>query len=282
MTTITSTEDLEGQFRLAGVIDEGNRKIASLASHVEAGRFPRVPQALRDALSGRDIIDRIRREQLAPSVTPAQFLASAVTDLMSGQEPTDFVNRAADAWLNADRAGAAAEALAQAESDVVRRLPRRVTEALPELVAGLREQLEVTVDALRAAYAVIGDDVDLDSPDVTLVLEATASKRKAWQTVRDQSVHYRLLRTLQLSALTGSDAKPPGTTEWTLHGWRDVEATGVLELGELTGTGVPGADLARRNRIRAAVTRTDVWMPDLDQLSAAWDQMHTNLNRSNQ
>lgn len=269
MTTQTATIEAAGQADAER--DRDTRGTAPFNSLVRAGHYPVVPESVRHALAASDRIFTLRMELSAPSTTPGQFVQQATDELLAGKDLADFVRRASDAWLSADRRTAASQALVWVENSIQAQAKKVVADALPALLGGLRPELEDSVKQLLSAYAVLGD-VDLDNPDADVLLAMTKKTEKdAWGTVREQTQRYRRIRNCQRAALLASSISPIGRTPYSdRHTWEKVHDSGILDVSAPGTDGLPGRDLGKRGAVRAVVTRRDVWLPDVADATDAW------------
>lgn len=256
--------------------DRGPRE--AMLARLRAGAFPVVPPELATAV---DVLRRaVELEHEVMSAPPeeslGQFCRRVADDLLVGRPyPKDFAARAILASQAADRAAAVSLAAATVRTGLMDRFPAIVTAALPGLLAGLGAELDGLMSELRTADEAIGD---LNGTDPEAVAAATGAQRAAFLALGGLRRRYNTVRLAQRTALLASSVTVPGRTPWTVdadHGWgRVVFAVGVHEFSDVRGFGSLPGDVRSVEQLRALVAREDVWMPSVEELTAAWHELH--------
>lgn len=276
LTTIDRQEDIDGRH---GPVSAR----AGLFAGLRRGAFPVVPPALADAVAALDGLEEVGRAVLAPAANflgrpgaadgLGSFCEQVATNVLAGQPyPADFATAAYDAVVAHETLQAATIATERIRTRLEGALPAVVTEALPDLLGGLRSQLveEVMAELLPTVEA-LGD---LDIADAEAVAGATGQQRKALVALGELRSRYNLLRLAQRDAYQASDHTPPGATSLSVdHGWREVFATGIAEF---SGVGAQAAPPPKptTERLIAVARRSDVWLPDYADLVEAWTKLH--------
>ncbi len=236
------------------------------------GRYPVVPEALAAAVAALDDLDARQPQEAAPVVGLAAFNRESTEALLAGGTlGDDFATRAHQAQVAQDRQEAATRPLDIIRNKVEQALPRVVTDALPELLGGLRVELDDVMAGLAEADRRLGD---LDIGDPGAVAAATNDQRAALTELGNLRRRYRLVRTSQHDAYRASDTRAPGVTGLSVgHGWPQVAASGVTECSDVATLGLPDPDVSPAQRFRALAHRADVWLPGVAGLHVAWDAL---------
>lgn len=248
---------------------------AAFRAGLRADRYPVVPTAVTAALDARETLTELHRHLFDGVPRPAELTDGLLHALTTGQPAQDALDAAVDAHMDRERRNAAANLLRWASDGAEKHLRDTVRDALPEMLAGLRDQLEQSAEALRKAYRAAGD-LDINQPDPLLVAQATKAQQDALVTIAEETRKYRRIRTAQRDALAASSLPVPGDNPWRSRwSWRDLFATGVHEVQHPGTYGLPGEGRAPRLAVQAVVTRADMWLPDPDQMADAYEQLQS-------
>lgn len=262
-TTITHSYDDEDQRNLIA-------PAAAFRAGIRAGRYPTVPGAVQAALDARENLERGRTQLYTDLPERAALPARLLTAVVAGEPVEDALRSAVEIHLEHDRRSYADSLLRLAAEQSETALRDTIAEAMPGILAGLRVQLEETAETLRAAYRDVGA-LDVHQPDPLEVAQATKKQQTALVTIAEGTRRYRRIRLAQRDALTASSLPIPGYHDRRAsYGWKDVFATGVHEVKTPGTGGLPGAGQAPRSATRTVVTRDDLWLPDPDDLTAAY------------
>jgi len=147
-----------------------------------------------------------------------------------------------------------------------------VAEALPKLLAGLRQELNPLLTAARNACTALGG---LPMEDATAVAGATSAQRNALLELGPLAARYERLRLAQLAAMAacgvgvpgvgGSDAsRLPGDETWQEYVGRQLHEFRQPDGGHTEPTGLAGPV-----RLCRVAQRKDVWLPDREELERA-------------
>lgn len=256
----------------SGVATPNGARPAFLAS-VRHGRYPVVPDALAVAIAALEGADDLEREVLsAPPEGLGPFCQRVADDVLAGRGyPQDFAAAAFDAQQAASKIDAQSVAAQAVRQQLGQRFPSVVSAALPVLLDGLRGRLGETVTGLREVVQALGD---LDVADPDAVAAASDKQRAALLRFNELRKAYNVVRVGQRTALEASGITPPGVTRWSYgHGWAQVFASGVHEFSDVRRKGLPGP-VRPAERFRGLAHRGDVWLPDVEELSDAWDRLH--------
>lgn len=247
--------------------------LAGFRAGVRRGAYPVVPDSVTAALSVADRVEQLQRELRAGMVETNALERSLEQRLLAGEPAEETLFAIADAELDNERRGRAVQRLGTLEPRLRDATRSVIREALPEILGGLRAELDDVVTTLRKAYADAGD-LDVHQPDPMLVAQAGDAQRAAVVTIAEASQRYRRLRRAQRDALAASDLPVPGDSPWRASwGWSHVFETGVHEVSAPNLTGLPGAGLPKRAAVRAVVERRDVWLPGPDELADAFERL---------
>jgi hypothetical protein len=240
---------------------------------LRAGRYPAVPETVAAAVAARDNLEKARQAVYSGSRDTDALADQLLAALRDGDDLAAALGAAVDGDLDRQRRDAAFGIIRIALARSDRFLRDTITDALPEIFAGLRPVFEKNVDQLRKAYADAGD-LDIHQPDPLLVAQATAKQQRALITIAEETRTYRRIRTAQTNALRASSLPVPGyhphRVTWT---WDGFFETGLHEVSDPDPRGLPGKDDAPRRAVHAVVTRQDVWLPDPDELAEAFDRL---------
>lgn len=268
MTTLTHDYDTSDERK------DGPLPLPGFLADLRANRYPRVPASVRSAVGARQTLEEAQRAVFAGTQSTAQLADQLLATLRDGGSLHDAIAAAVDGDSARERAGVAAGIIRVAIQGSDRFLRATITDALPEILAGLRPLLEETVDQLRTAYTDAGD-LDIHQPDPLLVAKASTKQQRALVTIAEQTRHYRRIRRTQTNALRASSLPIPGYDPHRIWNWDDLFATGIHEVSDPDPRGLPGKDRAPRWAVHAVVTRQDVWLPDPDELTDAYDRLQS-------
>ncbi|MGI8680656.1 MAG: hypothetical protein ACR2JO_00680, partial [Mycobacteriales bacterium] len=153
-------------------------RVPALLAALRQEAFPSVPGALRTAVEALEGADGLERAVMtSPPLGLAAFVQQVAADVLGGRGlPEDFAAAAYTAQQSADRLDAQSVAVQELRRAVQAQFPHVVAACLPELLAGLRDQLVTLLTELRAAVADIGD---LDTASPQAVAAATDPQRAA-------------------------------------------------------------------------------------------------------
>lgn len=253
---------------------------AAFRAGVRAGRYPVIPDAVASALSARDELEAMRPSLYAGAPPRSALAESLLNAVVAGSPPQAALDAAVDAHIDLDRRDIAAGLLQQAMAGTENVLRSTITTGLPEILGGLRIQLDDAVESLRAAYRAV-DDLDVHQPDPMLVAQASKAQRDALVSIAEGTKRYHRIRSAQRDALTASSLPVPGDNVWRAgYGWKDFFATGLHEVSAPAGGGMPGRGLAPRLAVRAVAMRPDVWLPDPDEMVDAYDRLQLALRNT--
>lgn len=250
---------------------------AGFRAGIRRGVYPVVPDAVQAALGARERLESLLQTLYADAPRRADLGGQLLGELTAGTDPDQALAAAVDAQVDLDRRDAAAGIIQGAQRGAENHLRATIGARLPEILAGLRAQLEEVVTTLRKAYADAGT-LDVHAPDPMEVAQATKKQRDALVIVAEQTKLYRRIRLAQRDALVASDLRVPGDDGLRITSWREFFATGLHEVSAPGGYGLPGADAAPRNAVRAVVERPDVWLPDPDAMAEAYEQLQIVLH----
>ncbi|GAB3253219.1 hypothetical protein GCM10027425_12330 [Alteromonas gracilis] len=270
-TTLTADHEFD-EADNRGALTAVSNATGRFRADVRSGRYPVVPDAVTAAIGAGDTLRDLHRD-LFDGTAEGDQACGLLDRLISGHDPREALDQAVDAVLSTERRDRAAKILDQAKPGLDRFLRDTITENLPEMLAGLRTQLDETVAVLRTAYTDVGD-LDVHEPDPMLVAKASAKQRAALVTIAESTRVYTRIRNAQRDLLAASSAPVPGDNPWRAYwSWKDVFKAGVHEVASPNLMGLPGDGQPRRRAVRAVVQREDVWLPDLEQISEAWDRL---------
>lgn len=242
------------------------------AANFDLSDYPSVPDSLTAAHALRQRLEEKQMGLFAGLTPGSEAVHGLVTSMLDGRDLDDALDHAVDQELERRRRDIAHNYLRHAIDQTGNVLRDTIRDALPQLFAGLRPMLTETIETLRSAYKAAGD-LDILQPDPLLVAQAPPEQQQALVTIAEQTRAYRRIRSLQRNALVASSLPIPGykptRVTWS---WKDVIATGLLEVSAPGRQGLPGAGQAWRYAVREVVTRNDVWLPDPDQLTEAYDR----------
>lgn len=258
MTTTISTEN--------DTPNAGKGMPAFLARHRD-GCYPALPGPLATSVEALRKLDAmILRDAQQAQVSLSQFCTSVTDAALEGQGfPDDFAAAAHAAQVAEERQATGSATLQSVHRQVTSRLPQIITANLDGLLDGLRTELQSTLDAARLADA---DLTGLDPANADAIAAATTKQRSAVTSLGDLRPRYNRVRTAQKAALEASDRHVVGWSAWSAgHTWADVWASGLHEHRNGSSPKATGPLTAR---FLETIRRTDIWMPSMDELEAAW------------
>ncbi|NPC96610.1 hypothetical protein [Nocardioides sp. zg-DK7169] len=250
---------------------------AAFRASIRAGRYPVIPEQLRAALNARETLETALQNLYASAPARGGEAQQLLAALRNGGELEEALSAAVDTSLEHDRRDIAARILQRAQESAEDHLPQAITNALPEIFAGLRARLDEVAGILRQAYADAGD-LDIHAPDPLVVAQATSKQQKALVTIAHQTREYRLIRNGQRDALASSSLRIPGDSDFRVgYRWQDFFETGLHEVSAPGPGGLPGKGMPARKAVRAVVSREDLWLPDPEDMYAAYERLQSTL-----
>ncbi|MCF6507376.1 hypothetical protein E9549_08140 [Blastococcus sp. MG754426] len=234
------------------------------------GDFPTVPAAITTTIGAADrlaVLERAYRD--GPTV--ADVVKRAAEDLTTGRpvDPAEFDAALIAATRRADLDAARMQISGTLHRHVTAGWHTAVADALPELLAGLRDQLADLMTEIRSACQALGD---LDPADAGAAAAATSAQRKALVDLGVLATRYERLRIAQRAAIVVGEEHPPGgydTRAVVQRTWADAFATGVHEFANVPFEGAVDEEPGGVARLRLIAHRDDVWLPTMEQLRQA-------------
>lgn len=242
-------------------------RYAELFARIDEDGFPAVPdsvRAIRAAVAGLDAIEGTSRAGLDA------FCDNVVGEIVAGRAlPKDFVAEA----RRAEEAGAQQQAARIATMTIRNKLgaqvPTVIDQAVPKMLAGIRDAVDALVAQGRDAAETLGD---LDIGDAGSVADASDPQREAIKTIAALRLRYEDLRASQRTLIravrseTLRDLKIPTGSK---PGLKDVFLAGVHEFAN-AASGALEQDPDSNARFLEVVRQADVWVPELAELGRTW------------
>lgn len=248
-----------------------------LRAALARGDFPSVPDAVSVAAGAKQRLDQLERAHRL-STTTADVIQTTVEDLLADRhvDPGAFDAELLDAFRRADVDEARMRISSTMHRKVESSWHAAVATALPELLDGLRVDLEELLASARAACDALGD---LDTADAAAVASASSEQRKALLALGPLAMRYERIRVAQRAAIVVGDSRPPGGDTRGVSGptWADVFARGVHEFTDVPFLGTVPEEPAGVPRLRQVAARTDVWLPDVAELRIAHGELSLGL-----
>lgn len=244
----------------------------ALRQAVEQDQLPVIPDRLRSAYDAQAQVEQLAEElRRDPASGDEQdVIDNAIADVLAGRPlPADLGTVLHDKTVESQRRHTANLAAEKLLTTMSQRIPQIITESLPEVLDGIRAEVEQALTGARAAVAILDG---LDVGDGEAVAAATDEQRAAIADLREASRRYNRARKMQRDALVASDLRPSGTTNWTAggHTWKSVFDRAVHELSTAGGTVELPTTMKWHQRITALAARTDVWVPTPEQMHQLW------------
>lgn len=252
---------------------KGGRSLAALQRAVAEGHLRNVPEALRVALDALTRAEDTARELQTGGHRDAvhMYVTRLTADVLAGKPlPENLGKQLHDEVQAAEQAHTANVAAERLLANLRQRIPEAVTRALPDLLDGIRAEVEQSLTDARAAVKALDG---LDVGDGEAVAAATAKQHAAIADLRAASGRYNRARQMQRTVLTASHIDPPGTTSVSVgHTWGAVFDAGAHEFRRVVGTTstLPVRGMRWFDRITALVARTDVVVPTPEEMHRAW------------
>lgn len=243
----------------------------------DADTYANLPERLQRALTARDKLSETEQGLWKgvdnPTGNGARTAAKILDSLADGADVREALDQADADHLDRERRGRDQRLLEIARSHSTGHLSRCISEALPELLAQLRAELDPVIASLRECYAVL-DGLPVDDADPVDVANASSAQRKALSEVEDLTRTYTRIRERQKTLLIASGRGAPGTTSTQGRTWDQAFELGLHELSRPTLAGSPANGRKRRTAVQAVVTREDVCLPDVDAMHETYDALH--------
>lgn len=254
----------------------------ALRQAVEQDQLPVIPDRLRSAYAAQAQVEQMAEElrRDPTSGDEQEVIDSAIADVLAGRPlPTDLGTVLHDKTVESQRRHTANLAAEKLLTTMGQRIPQIVTESLPEILDGIRVEVE---QALANARATVTTLDGLDIGDGEAVAAATDEQRAAIADLREASRRYNRARKMQRDALVASHLRPSGTTDWSAggHTWKSVFDRAVHELSTAGGTVELPTSMKWYDRITALAGRRDVWVPTPEQMHQLWITRVQNVGPS--
>ncbi len=258
------------------LLDEPDERVPGLPGFlaaVRAGWLPAIPDYLAAILEVLATAERYRLDLAGRPVEGLAIFARQVVDsAVAGEgfpaDPDEFAEGAHRAFVAAERQAAVSNVLPIVLDQIRERVASAIAAATPEILAGLRTDLEEVLSAVRAADQAIGA-VDIADPEA--VAAASGPQREALLALRDLTGRYNRVRHAQRAVYGATAERPPGYDGLSIdHTWkRVVYDRGLHEFADVRNRGTISTGGPRIQRLRQVSRRHDAWLPDLDQLATA-------------
>lgn len=248
----------------------------SFLAGLRAGHYPVVPQSITTAVAALAYLtDTLPAsgygQSRADSLTA--FAGRVTTDVLDGQPwPENFAAAAFDAEQARTRADTAVRAAESIREQIGDRFGDIVTDALPDLLDGLRTELDDVLSNLRPVLDALGS---LNVGDPIEVADADPQQRAAVSTIRRLRSRYNVVRLAQRAAYRASTEPIPGNSDQSVHGWATVFDSGIHEFSNIPHHGSLPSPVRSDEQMRALAARDDIWIPTVQQMAAAWDTRYT-------
>ncbi|MCM0622847.1 hypothetical protein [Nocardioides bruguierae] len=230
------------------------------------------PDTVTGLIAAEDrLIDLEQQIQQRPQ-TLDEFLGETVSDLVAGKPlPDDIGVRVSEIAAAEQAADQAALAMQQIQHRLRSRWDTTAHDAADELLEHLREDLTSILTEARTAVTALDG---LDVQDSEAVAEATDKQRAALAALKALRPRYRRLRSQQTDIVEAvyerpDSASPHDATAWR---WKHVWASRIHEFENVYAT-APKHDTRDVLWFRELTTRTDVWLPNIDDLRTSWSEI---------